>query len=495
MSGRQPATRRPDGPGTATPGTQTGLRDRFSSRDGARVRSSAWTMRRSAELPIGWHVKIVSVRPGCWSMIHIAVLGTTSMLVTRVVVRAGRVGQHDVVAGGELGVAQERLGVAGAVPGEHDVAPGAERGGPGPVRGTGVDDHLLDALVHGLVETRSSGSGCDRRPRGHGARSGRERGRHGERRRGRRVRSRPGLGRDGGVGRRDDRGNGAATGWSTATALRSGAVAGDPAAIGTTKALVTPSATKRPTAIRRRTDPSVPANPMDMGSADRRPTCSVGESPRNHRLPSRSRRRPPTPRRAGTAPRSAPGAPSSSPPSPIRARTRECAPPPSARSCATARGADARRAWAAAVADPDADVRRRGAAELAPRDRPPAASLLGAPCRPRTARARGRVLGGGRGRRSGADGAAVVAAVIESATHADPLVREAAVAALGALGDPRGRPAVLAGARTDPRCGAAPCSPRGVRRTGGGGRARGRAEDPDWQTRQAAEDLAIDQAD
>ncbi len=55
--------------------------------------------------------------------------------------------------GCQLGDAEERLGVGGAVAGEHDVAPGPERGGPGPVRRAGVDDHLLDALVDDLVDT------------------------------------------------------------------------------------------------------------------------------------------------------------------------------------------------------------------------------------------------------------------------------------------------------------------------------------------------------
>ena len=74
--------------------------------------------------------------------------------------------------------------------------------------------------------------------------------------------------------------------------------------------------------------------------------------------------------------------------------------------------------------------------------------------------------------------------------HADPLVRESAVAALGALGDPDGLPAVLHGCSDKPA----------IRRravlalaafTGDDVEAAlNRAlEDTDWQVRQNAEDL------
>ena len=75
-------------------------------------------------------------------------------------------------------------------------------------------------------------------------------------------------------------------------------------------------------------------------------------------------------------------------------------------------------------------------------------------------------------------------------SHGDPLVREAAVAALGALGDPAGLDAVLAG------CGDKPA----IRRRAVLALAafegpevdealQAALEDKDWQTRQAAEDL------
>lgn len=84
----------------------------------------------------------------------------------------------------------------------------------------------------------------------------------------------------------------------------------------------------------------------------------------------------------------------------------------------------------------------------------------------------------------------VEALVVTAAGHGDPLVREAAVAALGAIGDERGLPAVLA-ATTDKTAvrrravlALAPFEGPEV------GLALQRAlEDRDWQVRQAAEDL------
>jgi HEAT repeat protein len=78
--------------------------------------------------------------------------------------------------------------------------------------------------------------------------------------------------------------------------------------------------------------------------------------------------------------------------------------------------------------------------------------------------------------------------------HAEPLCREAAVAALGAIGDDRGLPTVLDAARTDRPA---------VRRRAVVALAafdgpeveatlRAALEDRDWQVRQAAEDLLGD---
>ena len=84
-----------------------------------------------------------------------------------------------------------------------------------------------------------------------------------------------------------------------------------------------------------------------------------------------------------------------------------------------------------------------------------------------------------------------IASIVRAATtHADPLVREAAVAALGAQGDPTGLPAVLAACDDKPairrRAVLASAAFEGDEVEA---RLRAALEDPDWQVRQAAEDL------
>ena len=85
--------------------------------------------------------------------------------------------------------------------------------------------------------------------------------------------------------------------------------------------------------------------------------------------------------------------------------------------------------------------------------------------------------------------------VIEALTsmavdHAEPLCREAAIAALGAIGDPRGLDAVLAGTSDKPAVrrraivSLAPFEGPEVERA-----LRRALDDRDWQVRQAAEDL------
>jgi len=75
-------------------------------------------------------------------------------------------------------------------------------------------------------------------------------------------------------------------------------------------------------------------------------------------------------------------------------------------------------------------------------------------------------------------------------THADPLAREAAVAALGALGDPAGLPAILTACADRPavrRRAVLALSPfTGTEVDAAIERA---LTDKDWQVRQAAEDL------
>lgn len=80
--------------------------------------------------------------------------------------------------------------------------------------------------------------------------------------------------------------------------------------------------------------------------------------------------------------------------------------------------------------------------------------------------------------------------------HTDPLVREAAVAALGAIGDPAGLSAVLEGCRDKPAIrrravlALAPFEGPDVDAALHAART-----DRDWQVRQAAEDLLDDPAD
>jgi HEAT repeat protein len=88
----------------------------------------------------------------------------------------------------------------------------------------------------------------------------------------------------------------------------------------------------------------------------------------------------------------------------------------------------------------------------------------------------------------------VTARVVElSSDHDDALVREAAVAALGAIGDPAGLPAILAATRDRPavrrRAVLALAPFDGPEVTDA---LRHALDDRDWQVRQAAEDLLDD---
>jgi HEAT repeat protein len=146
-------------------------------------------------------------------------------------------------------------------------------------------------------------------------------------------------------------------------------------------------------------------------------------------------------------------------------------------------------AWRVAVADTEPAVRRR-AADLAPG--------LGAPARPlltllgdadvTVIEASAWALGelGAAAVRAGA----VPALAVVAETHDDPLAREAAVAALGALADPAGLPAVLAACRDKPAVrrravlALAPFDGPDIDAA-----LHTALEDRDWQVRQAAEDL------
>ena len=94
------------------------------------------------------------------------------------------------------------------------------------------------------------------------------------------------------------------------------------------------------------------------------------------------------------------------------------------------------------------------------------------------------------GERAEAGGEVVARLSAVATDHTDPLCREAAVAALGAIGDERGLPAILAATRDKPAIrrraviALAPFSGPDV------DEALARAlTDRDWQVRQAAEDL------
>jgi HEAT repeat protein len=150
---------------------------------------------------------------------------------------------------------------------------------------------------------------------------------------------------------------------------------------------------------------------------------------------------------------------------------------------------------AGGLADPDPTVRRR-ACEVAATL--PATDLLGAElpgaglpglladADPAVVETTAWALGE-RGRAS----APAVEALAELAVdHSDPLCREAAVAALGAIGDPSGLPAILAATKDRPAVrrraviALAPFEGPEVDEA-----LRRALEDRDWQVRQAAEDL------
>ena len=151
-----------------------------------------------------------------------------------------------------------------------------------------------------------------------------------------------------------------------------------------------------------------------------------------------------------------------------------------------------RRAVVVAVADPVPAVRRRGA-ELAPACGATGeiAPVIVAALDDRdvtVVEAAAWALGELGQHAIDADAVGALARIVEA--HRDPIAREAAVAALGALGDPKGLPAVLvacsdrAAVRRRAVLALAPFAGPDV------DAALARAlDDKDWQVRQAAEDL------
>ncbi len=141
---------------------------------------------------------------------------------------------------------------------------------------------------------------------------------------------------------------------------------------------------------------------------------------------------------------------------------------------------------AAALTDPSASVRRRAVTVAAAR---PGTDLAGALADPDPTVVEAAAWAAGEHEQVPDT---VIAALCALATGAeDALVREAAVAALGAIGDPRGLPAILAGCADKPAIrrravlALAPFDGPEVESALAAAR-----DDRDWQVRQAAEDLA-----
>jgi len=154
-------------------------------------------------------------------------------------------------------------------------------------------------------------------------------------------------------------------------------------------------------------------------------------------------------------------------------------------------GSRARGAWQRAVRDPDPAVRRR-AGELAPKVVPaPVVGLITLLTDSDAFVAETAAWALGESAWTGRTRTRVVGALARvTGAHPDPLVRESAVAALGAIGDDRGLPAILAACADRP-----PIRRRAVLALAPfeGPDVDAALEqaltDPDWQVRQAAEDL------
>ena len=155
-------------------------------------------------------------------------------------------------------------------------------------------------------------------------------------------------------------------------------------------------------------------------------------------------------------------------------------------------GGPARAAWRISARDPDAAVRRR-AGELAPSVVPaPGRGILTLLTDSDAFVAETAAWALGETEWTGPTRARVVSALGRAAgEHPDPLVRESAVAALGAIGDDRGLPAILAACRDRP-----PIRRRAVLALAPfegpevGAALEAARADVDWQVRQAAEDLS-----
>jgi HEAT repeat protein len=154
-----------------------------------------------------------------------------------------------------------------------------------------------------------------------------------------------------------------------------------------------------------------------------------------------------------------------------------------------ARRATALSAWLDATSDRDVAVRRR-AAEVAPAlgRRTPVRALLALLHDDDASVAEAAAFA--IGERANGSRSAVVALTHVARTHDDPLVREAAVAALGALGDERGLDAILHACEDRPAIRRRAVLALAAFEGDAVDAALQRAlHDNDWQVRQAAEDL------
>jgi len=149
----------------------------------------------------------------------------------------------------------------------------------------------------------------------------------------------------------------------------------------------------------------------------------------------------------------------------------------------------AARTWRVAAEDADRNVRRR-AAELAPALRGDASArvllALLADEEPLVAEAAAFALG----EHPSATPRVIDALALAATAHDDALVREAAVAALGAIGDPSALPAVLAACDDKPAVRRrAVLALAAFEGTEVDARLKQALEDRDWQTRTSAEQL------
>jgi HEAT repeat protein len=139
-----------------------------------------------------------------------------------------------------------------------------------------------------------------------------------------------------------------------------------------------------------------------------------------------------------------------------------------------------------ALVDPSASVRRRACELASARPGAPVEAMLD-DVDPSVVEMAAWTLGE-RGERSAVP--ALVSLAAPASGHADPLCREAAVAALGAIGDPAGLPAVLGALEDKPairrRAAVALAAFEGPRVEAA---LRRCLDDRDWQVRQVAEDL------